>query len=170
MSELDFSKQEYDAVVASTDAAFLTKYADHPSRYIRARVAGNPHTPRTLRDTMRRQPGVHSAITLWILENPSCEVSEYREIFSEWQTRSYEPNVHPHLADNQHTTIDDLRVLLRMNQWCVTMSVLNNRSCRTELPVLIAPLKLLPDEDTPWEKWTEVERLAFYRTFGRRTK
>ena len=72
------------------------------------------------------------------------------------------------LAASRHATTSELRELLRINYWCVTIAVLNNYKGRDsdEYRKIIKPY--LPDEDTDWEKWNEEEKLAYFRTYGRR--
>jgi hypothetical protein len=166
MNQFGFTKDEYDNVVACTDGDTLAEYASNKSRYIRARVAGNPHTPRHIRDILRKNRDEHSSIILWILGNPSCTKDEYREIFNEWQGRPYDGNVHISLAESEHATLPDLAYLMQLQQWCVTMAILNNRKHRTHPHYLTLIAPLLPDEDTDWEDWSEVEKLAFFRTYG----
>ena len=168
MSDLDHTRAEYDRAEQSCNEAELAILADHVSRYIRARVAGNPHTPREVRDKLRTRTSEHTSILTWLLGNTACTREEFVAIYTEYSGRSNESNVHMILAASRHATTSELRELLRINYWCVTIAVLNNYKGRDsdEYRKIIKPY--LPDEDTDWEKWNEEEKLAYFRTYGRR--
>jgi hypothetical protein len=168
MSELDFTKAESDRAMWSDDPSDLDVLSEHPSRYIRAQVAGNRHTPRTIRDKLRTRPGEHTSILLWILENKACSRDEFASIYTEYIGRSYCGNVHMTLAASVHATTAELSELLRINHWCVTMAVLNNYQGRDTDEYRKIIKQYLPDEDKDWEKWKEEEKLAYFRTYGRR--
>ncbi len=170
MTELDFIRSDYDTAASSHDIFILAQLAEHPSRYIRARVAGNPHTPEHIRAQLWRQAGRHSGILLWLLGNPSLTRAEFITIFTEYIGQTYDANVHISLAASRHATTSELATLLHFGQWAVTMAVLNNYQGRNqdEYRSVISNKKLLPDEDLAWEQWSEVEKLAYFRTTGRR--
>ena len=168
MRELDFTRAEYDTAMESNDEAALAKLSHHPSRYIRARVAGNPHTARSIRDALRINTEKHSSILSWILGNPACTREEFECIYKNYSGRSYDGNVHLALASSHHATLSELSELLRQNHWCITMAVLNNYKGRTLEDFQKLIKRFLPNEDTPWEKWREEEKLAYFRTTGRR--
>ena len=169
MSELDFTRRELDIAAGSTDEAILASLANHPSRYIRARVAGNPHTSRNTRDTLRENTKERTAVLLWLLGNPSCTREEYTLIFQDYVGRNYDGNVHTSLASCRHATTSELGILLGLNQWAVTMAVLNNyRGRNLDEYRNIIKIIPLPDEDLAWEKWSEIEKLAYLRTTGLR--
>lgn len=168
MSELDFTRAEYNRAEQSFDEAELAALSMHTSRYIRTRVAGNPNTPREVRDKLRESTSSQTGILLWLLGNLSCTREEFTAIYMAYIGRSYEGNVHIALASSHHATTRELCDLLRINHWCVTMAVLNNYKSRDfdEYRKIIKPY--LPDEETSWEKWKEEEKLAYFRTTGNR--
>ncbi len=164
--DIDFSPADYDLAARAHDLTILAELVEHPSRFIRARVAGNHYISRKLRDRLRTNPNEHTGVLGWLISNPAFTAEEYREVFATWQGRGYDGNIHLNLASSEHATIEDLTYLLKMNNWGVTLAVLNNTARRADLPPLIK--HLLPDEDKPWEKWSDLEKLAYFRTHGRR--
>jgi hypothetical protein len=168
MSELDHTRAEYDRAEQSTDENELTVLAEHKSRYVRARVAGNPATPRTVRDQIRSRPGEHISITLWILGNPACTREEFETIYQDYAGHSYDGNIHVPLAASHHATNRELAELLRMDRWGVTMAVLNNYKGRDPEEYRLLIKHFLPNEDKQRENWKEEEKLAYFRTTGRR--
>ncbi len=166
MGELDFLPKEYQIATTSEDQEVLGRLSEHPSHYIKARVAGNPHTGRLLRDHIRSTAS--PSTLLWLIGNQNLTREEYKLIFEEYIGRGYINMVHVALAESRLAKPPELGQLLRLNQWNVTMAVLNNwrQEDREAYNRLLVPY--LPEEDIPWEKWSEVEKLAYFRLNGKR--
>ncbi len=166
MSELNFTRAEYELAATTKDEEVMLVLASHPSKYIKARLAGNVATTRAVRDTLRTNQNCTRGIIIWLLGNQDCSREEYMLIFSKYLVQSYCGIVHPALAINQHATIFELQQLLRHNEWGVMMAVLNNHHYSNPAEYLKLIVTYLPSEDSDWEKWNEVEKLAYFRTYG----
>lgn len=170
MSELNFTRAEYDLAAMTSDEATLALLADHASHYVRARVAGNSHTPRLVRDALRERAAKHTGVLVWLLGNPSCRRDEFAAVYAEYIGQTYNGNAHISLASSRHATTNELSTLLRLDAWAVTMAVLNNYQHRNvaEFRNMIKKGIPPPDEELKWEKWSDVQKLAHFRTTGQR--
>ncbi len=168
MSELDFNRSEYDRAEQSGDENELSLLSEHTSRFIRARVAGNPGTSRSIRDRLYAQAGIQTGIIGWLLGNPAFTREEFEIVYTDYLGRSYDGNVHISLAMSRHATTRELGELLRINHWCVTMAVLNNYKERDRDEYCKIIKSLMPKEDREPSEWSEEEKLAYFRTTGKR--
>lgn len=162
MKELDFEAEEYQRAKQSTDATELAMLADHPSRYIKARVAGNPYTaPQTLEE-LRINPG-HSGIILWMLGNPALQETQYRLIFNAYVGQAFDFNIHSGLASHKFATLENLERLLEKDRWNITLAVLNNRNRDNIFGYKDLIKALLAPEGTLARDMTEIQKLAYFR-------
>jgi hypothetical protein len=167
--ELDFTRAEYDLATSSSDEALLEVLAQHGSHYIKAAVARNPYSTTNIRSELRAAPAVHPAIIMAILHNPACSSLEFRELYRAYMTEVYTSTIHLALAASRHATIADLAQLVRFKTWGIIMAVLNNHEHHDQSVYLTLIRPFLPGEELPGHEWTEVHKLAYYRTYGSRS-
>jgi len=83
MAELDFLKTDYDDAITSQHATRLELLSRHPSRYVRARVMGNPYTPLRVRDCMRQEYNNDPGLLSWLFQNPALTRGEFVAIYQQ---------------------------------------------------------------------------------------
>lgn len=152
----------------STDPVLLRLLACEESKFVRVRVASNIHT-----DAQTHTDLLHDkdhAVVLWALGNKKTTSAEYRELFLRMQRTGYCSLLHPELARSVHATLSDLQELSKCGEWAVDLAIVNNFRGRDAAQFLQLIRHLLPPEDKEDTDWTEIEQLAYFRTFGIRRK
>ena len=146
----------------------LAHLAQHKSHYVRVRVAGNPCIPEVLHRQLLKD--MRSSVVFWALTNKRSHREHFEIVFKRMQQEQYDGMVHPVLASSVWATLDELTQLSQLRRWGVDIGILNNHNNRDKERYLKIIAHLLPPEEKDDSQWTEVEALAYFRTFNRRLK
>lgn len=170
-ADWNYTRHELDTAGTSSNTAELSKLAHHESRFVRAQVAGNRHCPKELRGIRSRDTS--RGVIGWLIGNPSLTKVEFDHLFRQSMKRGYCSVITPALASSFHADIEQLTQLAKLQSkemnWNVHICILNNYRGRGD-NYLELIRHLLPNEDTKSQHWTEIEKLAYLRTFGSRLR
>lgn len=150
--------------VESTNLNVLERLASHPSKFVRARVAGNKNISEKLHDTLLNDKEI--GVIYWAIGNPRLTKNQYRQIFKRLLQPKYIPILHPALAGHRFATLQQLRELLKFSEWSINLAILNNNQGRNKSKFLELVEPLLPPSSKHSRDWNEVEQRAYFRTYG----
>ncbi len=150
----------------SVDPYELTQLKLHPSYFVRARVAGNIHTPLQVREYLQNDE--HRGVLYWLINNKQLTHTEFNELFEKYGRGAYDDVLHPALAGSPLASIDQLAELKARGRWIIHITILNNHKGRSHGEFCTLIKSLLPPEDIPISQWNEIQKLAYLRTFGTR--
>lgn len=148
----------------STIRKVLEELARHPSKFVRARVAGNKNISKQLHDTLLLDPEV--GVVYWAIGNPRLTRSQFAIVFERLLQPEYIPILHPALAGHRFVTIPQMQKLLKFREWSIDLAVVNNGKGRDQKQFLKLIALLLPPESKHSRDWNEVERRAYFHTYG----
>ncbi len=164
MGDWNYTRDELELARTSMSTAILHRLAQHESRFVRAQIAGNCHTDLPLRLLLRfdRSRGV----IYWLINNKSLSKVEYDDLLERIMTQGIDDMLCSALAGSCHASIAQLLRLQSYHQWGIDIAILNNYKDRDTRAYRALIARYLPGEDVPFEQWTEIEQLAYLRTYG----
>ena len=165
----DYNRAELDeAHSISTTVTRLIQLATHHSRFVRATVAGNTNCPRELRQILSKDtsPGVR----YWVACNLSLTKDEFDIMYRECNKSSGD-NLTIAIVSSPHADMTQLTEIKHSlgNDWGIKIAILNNyRNRGDDYRELIDSYLPPAPTEKPVQDWSEVEKLAYLRTYGRR--
>lgn len=160
-----YTRSELDEAQHARDVAILEALSKHLSKFVRAQVAGNPNCPKALRELLAHDPS-HGVVG-WLIGNPALTKEEFDEIFITSQKLGYCSVVTQALASSPLADTAQLRQLAHEKSWSIQLAILNNYVGRGEDYLQLISQYLEKSGKNP-KDWSEVEKLAYYRTYGSR--
>lgn len=164
-NELGFDPLDYDRAVVSCNQKELATLSKHRSKYVRARVAGNPHTSKATRVALQHDASL--GVIGWLIGNPKLTQGEFDTIFTSCLSHDFSC-VHIALAASNRATIFQLQQLQHFQKWNIDIALLNNHKGREQAAYHALIKRYLPFEDSNFKEWTELQKLAYFRTYGTR--
>lgn len=167
MSDADwkFTRNELDEAQQTHDIVLLDELSKHPSKFVRAQVAGNHNCPKALRERLAQDPS--RGVAGWLIGNPSLTKEEFDEIFDTAQKHGYCSVVTQALASSSLADTHQLRQLAHEQSFSIQLAILNNYRGRGKDYLELISQYLEKSGKKP-KDWSEVEKLAYYRTYGSR--
>jgi len=159
----NYSRIELDEAQNTNDESRLRLLSTHPSKFVRAQVAGNRHSPRALRESLSLDSA--KGVIVWLISNPSLTKEEFDGIYLTAQKESSGSIITQALASSQLADMMQLHQLTRDHNWCIKLEILNNHVGRgDDYKQLIE--QYLAKEGTRSKNWDEIEKLAYFRIFN----
>lgn len=155
-----YTRRELDEARHTTDVERLEELSRHKSKFVRAQVAGNPHSNIVLRQILALDSS--RGVILWLIGNPSLTKSEFDDIFTCSRKQGYCDVVTPTLAGSLFSDIYQLTQLTHERFWNMQIAILNNHIGRGDEYFKLIQ-QYLAHPDSKYKDWTEVEKLAYYR-------
>ena len=166
MSDWGFSPATYLMAAESVNPDELTQLRLHLSHFVRARVAGNIHTPLQVREYLQHDE--HRGVLCWLIHNKQLTHIEFNKLFEKYGRGVYDDMLHPTLAGSPLASINQLAELKTRGRWIIHITILNNHKGRNHGELCTLIKSLLPPEDIPISQWNEIQKRAYLRTFGTR--
>jgi hypothetical protein len=167
MGDFDFTSNEWEQGRTCSDQTELQTLVEHKSKFVRAVVAGNQHLSLEQRRTLSFDSS--RGVIMWLLGNESLSKTEYDNMFERITACDFDDILYPELARSRHASIAQLVRLQSYHQWGVDIAILNNHKGRGKGEYQKLIRRYLPMEETPYDRWTEIEKLSFFRTHDVRT-
>ena len=165
----DYSPVEWaEAHSNTTDVSRLKQLATHHSRFVRAPAAGNANCPKELRQILSKDSS--SGVRYWVACNPSLTKNEFDIMYRECNKSSGD-HLTIAIVSSPHADMAQLTEIKHSlsGDWGIKIAILNNyRNRGDDYRELIASYLPPAPTEKPVQDWSEVEKLAYLRTFSRR--
>ncbi len=148
---------EYRTAQTSEDGDLLTTLSTHESRFVRARVAANPFTPKE--SLIRAGNDGDPAVQASCVDNVSTSAELVRHIASRGFHGEHKWMLRVALASNHYLTEWMCDDLLNSHEWLTLLSLAHNQACPTE-KINTYLKKTFPEEKDGGidEKWQLVKK------------